>query len=66
MTVRITSDEFGIADGVKQTHQRIPLGDVNWLAIRIMTVELKDGCCLGAIVNPTPAESGDIFQGAVQ
>ena len=66
MTVRITSDEFGIADGVELTHQRIPLGNVYWLALRIVAVELKDGCCLGAIVNPTPAESGDIFQGAVQ
>ena len=61
MTVRVSSDEFGITDGVELTHQRVSLGNVYGLAIRIVAVELKDGCCLGAVINPAPAECRDVF-----
>ena len=66
MTVRVFSDEFGIADGVELTHQRVSLGNVYGLALRIVAVELKDGCSLGAVINPAPAECWDVFQCAVQ
>ena len=66
MTVGVSSDEFGIADGVELTHQWVSLGNVYGLALRIVAVELKDGCCLGAVINPAPAECRDVFQCAVQ
>jgi hypothetical protein len=47
VTVRVFSDEFSIADGVELTHQRVPLGNVYGLALRIVAVELKDGRDLG-------------------
>ena len=47
MTVGVSSDEFGIADGVELTHQRVSLGNVYGLALRIVAVELKNSRDLG-------------------
>ena len=61
MTVRVSSDEFGITDGVELTHQRVSLGNVYRLAFRIVTIELKDSRGLGTVINPSPAECRDVF-----
>ena len=66
MAVRVSSDEFGIADRVELAHQRVSLGNVYRFAFGVVTIEFKDSRGLGAVINPAPAKRRDVFQCAVQ
>ena len=38
---------------------------IDWTALRVVAVELEEGGCLGALVDPSPPGSGDILERAV-